>query len=65
MLHGKLVIVSFDSYNLYIVVFLPNSALTLSVEHKEEHPACKNLTDEVLMWLSAWSEMQIACIWSS
>ena len=22
------------------------------------------LSDEVLMWLSAWSEVQIVCIWS-
>jgi len=27
-------------------------ALTLLVEHQEEHPACKKLSDEVLAWLS-------------
>jgi len=32
---------------------------------QEEHPACKKLCDEVLAWLSVWSEMQIVCIWSS
>jgi len=41
------------------------SALTLLVGHQEEHPACKKLSDEVLAWLSVWSEVQIVCIWSS
>jgi len=41
------------------------SALTLLVEHQEEHPACKKLSDEVLVWLSVWSEVQVVCIWSS
>ena len=30
--------------------------------HQEEHPACKNLSDEVLVWLSVWSNVQIICI---
>jgi len=34
------------------------------VGRQEGHPACKNC-DEVLMWLSVWSEVQIVCIWSS
>jgi len=41
------------------------SALTLLVGRQEEHPVCKKLSDEVLAWLSAWSEVQIVCIWSS
>ena len=41
------------------------SALTLLVWHQEEHPACKKLSVEVLVWLSVWSEVQIVCIWSS
>ena len=41
------------------------SALTLSLGRREEHPACKNLSDEVLVWLSVWSKVQIVCIWSS
>ena len=41
------------------------SALTLLVGRQEEHPACKQLRDEVLVWLSVWSEVQIVCIWSS
>ena len=32
---------------------------------QEEHLALKkNLSDEVLAWLSVWSEVQITCIWS-
>ena len=34
----------------YYVAF---SALTLLVGCQEGHPACKNLTDEVLAWLSS------------
>ena len=41
------------------------SVVTLLVGHQEEHPACKKLSDEVLVWLSAWSEVQIVCMWSS
>jgi len=41
------------------------SALTLLVGHQEEHLACKKLSDEVLVWLPVWSEVQVVCIWSS
>jgi len=41
------------------------SALTLLVRRQEEHPACKRLSDELLSWLSVWSEVQMICIWSS
>jgi len=34
------------------------SALTLLVGRQEGHPACKNLSGEVLAWLSLWSEVQ-------
>ena len=34
------------------------SALTLLVGREEGHPACKKLSDEVLVWLSVWSEVQ-------
>jgi len=47
------------------VLFSAFSALTLLVGRQEEHPACKKLNDEVLWWLSVWSEVQIVCIWSS
>jgi len=33
------------------------SVMTLLVGCQEEHPACKKLSDEVLAWLSVWSEM--------
>jgi len=32
------------------------SALTLLVGRQEGHPACKNLSDGVLAWLSVWSD---------
>jgi len=32
---------------------------------QEEHSACKNLSGEVLAWLSVWSDVQMICIWSS
>ena len=37
----------------------------LLVGCQEEHAACKKLSDEVLVWLSVGSEVQIVCIWSS
>ena len=40
------------------------SGLTLLVGHQEEHLACRNFIDEVLAWLSVWSEVQMICIWS-
>jgi len=40
-------------------------ALTLLVGRQEEHPSCKKLSDEVLAWLSVWSEMQMISIWST
>jgi len=40
------------------------SALTLLVGRQEGHPACKQLSGGVLVWLSVWSEVQ-TCIWSS
>ena len=41
------------------------SVFTLLVGCQEEHPACEKLSDEVLAWLSVWSEMQMICMWSS
>jgi len=40
------------------------NALTLLVGRQEGHPACKQLSGEVLAWLSVWSEVQ-TCIWPS
>jgi len=31
---------------------------------QEGHPACKNLSSGVLVWLSVWSDVQ-TCIWPS
>jgi len=38
------------------------SALALLVGHQEEHLACEKLSDEVLVWLSVWSKVQMICI---
>ena len=49
----------------YLILYytcLAFSALPLLVGRQEEHPACKKLSDEVLAWLSVWSEVQIACM---
>jgi len=35
------------------------SALTLLFEHQKEDPICKKLSDEVLAWLSVWSDVQM------
>jgi len=35
------------------------TGLTLMVGRQEGHPACKKQGDEVLAWLSVWSEMQM------
>ena len=32
---------------------------------QEEHPVCKKLSDEVLAWLSVWSEVYVIYLWSS
>ena len=46
----------FFSYSCtYIVAF---SALTLLVGRQEGHAAHKNLSDEVLAWLSVWNKVQ-------
>jgi len=41
------------------------SALTLLVGCQEEHLACKTLSDEMLVWFSVCSEVQMICMWSS
>jgi len=44
-----------------LFAFTKNSALTLLVGRYEEHPACKKkLSDELMAWLSVWSEVQIS-----
>ena len=48
-----------------LVIVIAFSVLTLLVGRQKDHPACKNLSDEVLVWLSVWSKVQTVCIWSS
>ena len=42
---------------LILLYYCAFSALTLLVGHQEERPACKKLSDELLAWLSVWSEL--------
>jgi len=48
-----------------VVVVCTVSALKLLVRYQEEQSTHKKLSEEMLAWLSAWSEVQIICIWSS
>ena len=43
-------------------IYYAFSALTVLVGRQEGHPACKKLSDGVLVWLSVWSKVQ-TCIW--
>jgi len=43
------------------ILFIAFSALILLVGRQEEHPACKNLSDKVLAWLSVCSKVQMTC----
>jgi len=56
---------SMRDQNLSLLSYIALSALTLLVGCQEEHLACKKLSNEVLVWLSVWSGVQIVCIWSS
>jgi len=58
-------VVMMSTHLMYWTTVCAFSALTLLVGRQEEHPAYKKLSDEVLVWLSVWSEVQIVCIWSS
>jgi len=48
-------------YNVYtsLVCNTAISALTLLVGRQEGHPACKKLSDVMLVWLSVWSDYAI------
>jgi len=52
-------------YRVSLLLCFAFSALTLLTEYQEGHPTCKNLSDDVLAWLSVCSEVQKTCIWSS
>jgi len=49
---------------IYVRAFSAFSALTLLVGWQEGHPACNELSGEVLAMLSVWSEVQ-TCMWPS
>jgi len=55
------------AYKLSYTLFkqLVFSSLTPLAARHVQHPACNKLSDEVLAWLSVWSEVQIICVWSS
>jgi len=57
--------ISLTVQSCLVHLFPAFSALTLLVGHQKEHPACKKLSDEVLVSLSVWSEVQMTCVWSS
>jgi len=56
--------ISFFIRDMYDLVLMDFSALTLLVGQQEGHPACKKLSGEVLAWLSVWNKVQ-TCIWLS
>ena len=64
MLYLCLLYVEIHFYCIVFVSFSAFSALTLLVGWQEGHPACKNLSDEVLAWLSVLSKVQMTCLWS-
>ena len=49
---------------LSAVILCAFSALTRLGVGKSSWPV-KKLSDELLVWLSVWSEVQIVCIWKS
>jgi len=55
----------FVFFCIFVFVFFAFGALTVLFGHQEEHPVCKELSDEVLAWLSVWSEVQVISIWFS
>jgi len=52
------------SLSIFTVLCQCLQCFTLLVGHQAEHPACKKLSDEVLVWLSVRNKVQIVCIWS-
>jgi len=48
-----------------VVVQIVFRALKLLVRWQEDHLACKKLSNELLVWLSVWNEVQMICIWST
>jgi len=52
---------SFFAIFLFIYFILMQHFILLHLTH----PAFKKLSNEVLAWLSVWSEVQTICIWPS
>jgi len=51
--------------NLFLILIIKPMAFSASIlldGSHEEYPACKKLSDDVLVWLSAWIKVQIVCI---
>jgi len=70
------VVIAYDIWKWKMLFFITRNVLetfllfysapsVLLVGRQEEHPACKKLSDGVLLWLSVWSEVQTVCIWST
>ena len=57
--------VSLTVQSCLVRLFPAFTALTLLVGHQEEHADCKKLSNELLVWLSAWSKVQMICMWFS
>jgi len=51
-------------FNVIWLISVLVCLLTMLVGWQEEHLACKKFSDEVLVWLSVWSKMQMICILS-
>jgi len=49
-----------NMFHASAIAFIPSILL---VEHQEEHPAMWKLSNDVLAWLSVWSEVQTICTW--
>jgi len=56
---------SADKFNVCYFLIYPQLQRTLLVWHQGRAPGLQKMSDEVLVWLSVCSEVQIACIWSS
>ena len=65
LIYISIFIVGCTFYKKVLYISVAFGALTLLVARQEEHPARKTLTDEVLAWLSVWSEVHMICIWFS
>jgi len=60
----KIQILSFASLLIFCAwlqwLYIAFNASTVLTRRQEEHPACKNSSDEMLAWLSVWSGPAVA-----